>query len=84
MLQNSGNQAVTPQLLNSFARTPRDRIRLPGGGFRRNHLRAPALRVEVTDGEARIIGSKSRLHQTLAANGSALPTQGMKWRRGWV
>lgn len=41
-----------------------------GGGYRRDHLRAPARRVEggeveVGDGEARIIGSKSRLLQVL-------------------
>ena len=42
-----------------------------------------AQRVEVADGEVRIIGSKSRLLQTLTANGSghAVPTQGLKWRR---
>ena len=31
------------------------------------------------------MGSKSRLLQTLVANGSvnAVPTQGLKWRREW-
>ena len=50
-----------------------------------NHLRALAQRVEVAKGEIRIIGSKSRLLQTLVANGSvnAVPTQGLKWRMGW-
>jgi hypothetical protein len=30
--------------------------------------------------------SKSRLFQTLVANGgaNAVPTQGLKWRRGWA
>jgi len=36
MLQNSGNQAVTPQMLSKFARTARQRIRLEGGGYRRD------------------------------------------------
>ena len=42
-------------------------------------------RIEVSDGEARItMGPKSRLLQTLAPNGGAdaVPTQGLKWRRG--
>ncbi len=84
MLQNSGSQAVTPQMLSKFARTARQRIRLEGGGYRRDHLRALAQRVEVAEGEVRIMGSKSRLLQTLVANGgaNAVPTQGLKWRRG--
>lgn len=85
MLQNSGSQAVTPQMLSKFARTARHRIRLEGGGYRRDHLRALAQRVEVAEGEVRIIGSKSRLLQTLVANGgvNVVPTQGLKWRMGW-
>ena len=85
MLQHSGSQAVTPQMLSKFARTARQRIRLEGGGYRRDHLRALAQRVEVAEGEVRIMGSKSRLLQTLVANGGAVgvPTQGLKWRREW-
>ncbi len=67
MLQNSGQKAVTPQMLRKFAATARQRIRLEGGGYRRDHLRALAQRVEVADGEVRIMGSKSRLLQTLVA-----------------
>ena len=83
MLQNSGSQAVTPQMLDQFARAARQRIRLEGGGYRRDHLRALAQRVEVSDGQVRIMGSKSRLLQTLVANGGAIgvPTQGLNWRR---
>jgi hypothetical protein len=83
MLENSGSKAVTPQMLSKFARAARQRIRLEGGGYRRDHLRALAQRVEVAEGEVRIIGSKSRLLQTLVANGSvaSVPTQGLKWRK---
>ena len=83
MLQNSGSKAVMPQMLRKFARAARQRIRLEGGGYRRDHLRALAQRVEVADGEVRIIGSKSRLLQALVANGSvnSVPIQGLKWRR---
>jgi site-specific DNA recombinase len=84
MLQNSGQKAVTAQMLRKFARTARQRIRLDGGGYRRDHLRALAQRVEVAEGEVRIMGSKPRLLQALmAGNGvNAVPTQGLKWRRG--
>ena len=84
MLQHSESQAVTPQMLSKFATAARKRIRLEGGGYRRDHLRALAQRVEVAEGEVRIMGSKSRLLQTLVANGgaNAVPTQGLKWRRG--
>ena len=85
MLQNSGSQAVTPQMLSKSARTARQRIRLEGGGYCREGLRALAQRVEVAEGEVRLMGSKSRLLQTRVANGgaNAVPTQGLKWRTGW-
>ncbi len=85
MLQNTGQKAVTPQMLRKFAATARDRIRLEGGGYRRDHLRALAQRVEVAEGEVRIMGSKSRLLQTLVAESgvNSVPTQGLKWRMGW-
>ncbi len=46
-------------------RAARQRIRLEDGGYRRDHLRAFAQRVEVAEGEVRITGSKSRLLQVL-------------------
>ena len=84
MLQNSGQRAVTPQMLRKFAATARQRIRLERGGYRRDHLRALAQRVGVAEGEVRIMGSKSRLLQTLVAGSgvNSVPTQGLKWRKG--
>ena len=86
MLQNTGQKAVTPQILRKFAATARDRIRLEGGGYRRDHLRALARRVEVADGEVRIMGSKTRLLQALVAGSgvNSVPTQGLEWRREWA
>ena len=83
MLDGSGGKAVTPPMLRKFAETARQRIRLEGGGYRRDHLRALAQRVEVYDSEVRITGSKSRLLHTLTAKNSvnSVPTQGLKWRR---
>jgi site-specific DNA recombinase len=89
MLETSGQQAITPQMVQRFARTARERIRIDGGGYRREHLRALAQRVEVADGEVRIIGSKTTLLQTLAAaSGVKSATPGvrssvLKWRMGW-
>ncbi len=85
MLENSGSKAATPQMVRTFAETARRHVRLEGGGYRRDHLRALVQRVEVADGEVRIMGSKSRLLQALTGkNGvNSVPTQGLKWRTGW-
>jgi hypothetical protein len=73
---------ITPQALKTFARRARNGIRTEGGGFRRDHLRALAQRVEVDTKEVRIMGSKSALLRTLVAASSA-KTAGFgvpKWR----
>ena len=67
MLESSGQQAITPAMVQKFARTARERIRIDGGGYRRDHLRTLAQRVEVADKEVRIMGSKGDLLRTLAA-----------------
>ena len=89
VLEVSGQQTITPQMLQRFARTARERIRIDGGGYRRDHLRALAQRVEVADREVHIIGSKSNLLQTLTAAAGVKPTTPgvrssvLKWRREW-
>jgi site-specific DNA recombinase len=76
-------------MVHRFARTARERIRIDGGGYRRDHLRALAQRVGVADREVRVIGSKSNLLKTLtAAAGAGAATPGvrssvLKWRMGW-
>lgn len=88
MLETSSQQSITPQMVQKFARTARERIRIDGGGYRRDHLRALAQRVEVGDRQVRIIGSKNNLLQTLTTAAGANPaTPGvrssvLKWRRG--
>ncbi len=52
-------------MVQKFAKTARERIRIDGSGYCLDHLRALAQRVEVADREVRIIGSKSNLLQTL-------------------
>lgn len=65
------------------------KLRQHGGGYRRDHLRAFAQRVEVGDGHVRIMGSKGELLRTLTSvssgksAGIAVPTLGLKWRKGW-
>ena len=88
LLVSSAPQAITPTMLRDFASTGRRRIRLEGGGYRRDHLRALAQRVEVDREEVRIMGSKSNLLRVLAANGVAsavggVPTVVLKWRKRW-
>jgi hypothetical protein len=85
-LESSGHQSITPDMVRKFASTARERIRIAGGGYRRDHLRALAQRVEVADREVRIMGSKGDLLRTLtAASGVKSPAQGVrssvpKWR----
>ena len=85
-LDNAGNQAVSPAMVETLARAARQRIRLKGGGYRRDHLRALAQRVEVADKEVRIMGSKSELLRTLvaASNGKSgvvgVQSSVLKWR----
>jgi site-specific DNA recombinase len=63
--------SITPAALKTFAREARKRMRTEGGGYRRDHLRALAQRVEVDSHEVRIMGSKSQLLRTLAATSGA-------------
>jgi len=78
--------SVTPQSLKTFARQARKRLRTEAGGYRRDHLRALAQRVEVDVKELRIMGSKSELLRTLVAASSAktaglgVPSFVLKWR----
>jgi site-specific DNA recombinase len=74
-------------MLGKFARTARARMRLDGGGYRRDHLRALSQSMEVADGEVRIMGSKVDLLRTLAAQGvqsaaDGVPSPVLKWRSG--
>jgi site-specific DNA recombinase len=55
----------TSDVIESFANLARERLRLEEGGYRRDHLRALAQRVDVADTEVRIMGSKSILPRTL-------------------
>ena len=62
------------------------RVRAESGGYRRDHLRAFAQRIEVDAKEVRIMGSKSVLLRTLVAASSAksamfeVPSSVPKWR----
>ncbi|MCW8309326.1 recombinase family protein [Acidiphilium sp. PA] len=67
---------ITPTKLRTFADAARQRLRGPDGGYRRDHLRALAQRVEVADGEVRIMGSRGNLLRTLAAAGGVKSAAG--------
>ena len=70
----------------TVASQARRRMRTESGGYRRDHLRALAQRVEVDAKEVRIMGSKSVLLSTLVAASSAksatfgVPSSVGKWR----
>ena len=85
-LDGAGQQAITPAMLARFGEAARERLRIEGGGYRRDHLRALTQRVEVADKEVSIMGSKTVLLKTLAAATGGLPATGgvpasvLKWR----
>ena len=85
-LDGSGDRAVTPDMIEALSETARRSLRIEGGGYRRDHLRAFAQRVEVADDEVRIMGRKSDLLQTLVAASSgetaafAVRSSVLKWR----
>ena len=56
-----GLDRASPQALKTFASQARRRMRTESGGYRRDHLRALAQRIEVDAKEVRIMGSKSVL-----------------------
>ena len=78
--------SITPQALKTFASKARRRMRTESGGYRRDHLRALAQRIEVDAKEVRIMGSKSVLLRTLVAASGAksagfgVPSSVPKWR----
>ena len=49
MLESSGQQGDHAADGRTFAATARERMRIEGGGYRRDHLRALAQRVEVAE-----------------------------------
>lgn len=71
-------------MARKFADTARQRIRLERSGYRRDHPRARARRVEIANGEVRIMRATPRLPQGIAGKISvnSVPTQGLKWRTG--
>ncbi len=85
-LESSDQQSITPDRVRKFASTARERMRIAGGGYLRDHLRALAQRAEVAEHEVRITGSKGDLLRTLAAaSGSKSASPGVrssvpKWR----
>ena len=83
---NRFGPAITPQALRALARAARKGMRTEDSGYRRDHLRALAQRVEVDAKEVRIMGAKSALLRALVAASSAksagfgVPSFVPKWR----
>ena len=87
LLDSPGHSAITPTMIRGFARRARERIRGSEGGYRRDHLRSLAQRVEVADDAIRIMGSKTELLRTLIAGQvrqsavAGVPRGVPKWRK---
>ncbi len=87
-LEGVGQEAITPPMVKKLAAVARERMMIEGGGYRRDHLRALAQRVEVDDREVRIMGSKTDLLRTLTAAAGVKSAAGgvrssvLSWRRG--
>ena len=85
-LDNAGNRSITADMISTLSDAARGSLRMEGGGYRRDHLRAFAQRIEVADDEVRIMGSKSELLQTLVAASSVesaaigVRSSVLKWR----
>lgn len=89
MLQSSAHHALSGAAVRELATEARGRLRLGKGGYRREHVRAFAQRVEVADDAIRIMGTKSTLLRTLVAArggktaGIGVPGFIPKWRKRW-
>ena len=70
-IERSGPTIITPQALKTFARQARRRMRTESGGYRRDHLRALAQRVEVDAKEVRSMGPRACCCATRVAASSA-------------
>lgn len=85
-LESAGVQEFNPAMIDALSAAARGAMRIEGGGYRRDHLRAFAQRVEVADDEVRIMGSKSELLQSLVAASSGksaasvVRSSVLKWR----
>ena len=88
LLESPGHSALSPTMIRGFAHNARERIKGSEGGYRRDHLRSLAQRVEVADDAIRIMGSKTELLRTLIAGqvrqsaAIGVPRSGLKWRSG--
>ncbi len=85
-LESAGGQEFNPAMIDALSAAARGAMRIEGGGYRRDHLRAFAQRVEVADDAVRIMGSKSELLQSLVAASSGksaasvVRSSVLKWR----
>ena len=86
MLASASHHSLSGAAVREMASEARGRLRQGKGGYRREHARAFAQRVEVADDAIRIMGTKSTLLRTLVAAkggksaGIGVPGFIPKWR----
>lgn len=83
-LTAEGRKSIAPDMLAKFATMARNGIRNEEGGYRRDHVRALAQRVELAADEVRVLGCKADLLQALVAGAAetkpgAVPSFVPKW-----
>jgi site-specific DNA recombinase len=88
MLERSGQQAITPQMVQRFTRTARERIRIDGGGYRPR----PSPGARPTGRGRRSRGPHHRFEEQSAADADrrgrrkigypGVRSSVLKWRRG--
>ena len=76
---------VTTEKVRTLAAAARRKLRKTDGGYCRHHLRLLAQRIEVDEGEVRIMGTKTALLAALASDGVGTAANGVpsfvpKWR----
>ena len=89
MLKGSAHQGISGAAVRELASEASTRLRLGKGGYRREHVRAFAQRVEVADDAIYIKGNKNVLLKTLMATkggksaGIGVPGFIPRWRKRW-
>src|SRR5690606_2894654 len=66
---------ITPEMVRRFAAEAKRKLRTSDGGFSRHHAQNLAQRVEVSESEVRIVGSKPRLFDALLSAGGVVLTR---------
>ena len=74
---------IDPMLIEKFTQAMRQNLRSGEAPFRKAYLRSVVGRIEVDDGEIRIMGRKDVLERAVSSGGMPLPQQVRGFVREW-